>query len=62
MKMKRKANHKVNIKISSIIVYGLALLVLLNYLEIICKNVKPNPQYSSWNVLVNVTGYNNIGE
>lgn len=27
------------------------LLLITNYFEIVCKNVRPNPQYSSWNVI-----------
>ena len=39
------------IKILSVII---AIITLFSYIEILCKNVNPNPTYSSWNIISNI--------
>lgn len=36
----------------------------ISYMEIVRKNITPNPTYHSWNIIVNICDYceNNIGE
>ena len=40
------------------IVIGISIILLvwigLSYGEILCKNLKPNPQYSEHNVIINI--------
>lgn len=33
--------------------YAFLIVICISYIEIICKNVNPNPQYSSWNIITN---------
>lgn len=51
--MKKKLKKILNI-LSNIMIYGLLIILIINYMEIMFKNVRPNPTYSSWNIIVKV--------
>ena len=48
---------KVVSNLTNVICVVFLLWLALSYVEIVCKNVRPNPQYSNYNFLIRVTGY-----
>ena len=62
MKKKTKKRH---IKLGDIFMIIIALWLCINYCEILAKNVRPNPEYSKYNIIVNYIKYIdnlNVGE